>query len=206
MTLAALTGREAPASLALRAAPSLADQLVVELARADIDAYFGVPGGAIEPLFNALARQQPAGVVRVVPMRSEAGAGFAADGYYRATGRLAVCTDTTGPGTGNLLTATMAAHADRIPMLLLTPQVALAKQGRGAPFTATSATARRSLSWPGIRAGDAVEPMIGLDADLHATWVGTRFCPWPHEPSNRVPTGACPRADFSSTCGGTRSR
>lgn len=111
---------------------TLADALVFELLQAGIDTFFGVPGGAIEPLFDALARQQALGRVRLVPMRSEAAAAFAADGYYRETGRLAVCTATTGPGVANMLTATMSAHADRVPMLLLMPQVAGFKQGRGA--------------------------------------------------------------------------
>ncbi|HMA93044.1 MAG TPA: thiamine pyrophosphate-binding protein [Polyangiaceae bacterium] len=111
---------------------SLADQLVIDLAEFGITTYFGVPGGAIEPLFNALARQQRAGLVELVPVRSEGAAAFAADGYFRATGRIAVCTTTTGPGITNLLTAAMSAHADRIPMLILTPQVALRKEGRGA--------------------------------------------------------------------------
>ena len=111
---------------------TVADRLVVDLIQIGVTTYFGVPGGAIEPLFNALARQERNGSVRVVPMRSEAGAGFAADGYYRATGSMAACTCTTGPGTSNLLTAVMTAHADRIPMLIITPQVALHKQGRGA--------------------------------------------------------------------------
>lgn len=110
----------------------LADELVAELASFGIDTYFGVPGGAIEPFFNALARHQASGCVRVIAMRGEAGAAFAADGYYRASGRMAACTVTTGPGIANLLTATMAAHADRIPFLIITPQVALSKEGRGA--------------------------------------------------------------------------
>jgi acetolactate synthase-1/2/3 large subunit len=111
--------------------PSLADQLVQELAAHGIDTYFGVPGGAIEPLFNAIARQERAGRARLIAMRSEAAAAFAADGHYRASGRVAVCTGTTGPGISNLITGVMAAHADRVPMLVLTPQVAQAKQGRG---------------------------------------------------------------------------
>ena len=78
--------------------PSLADQLVQELAANGIDTYFGVPGGAIEPLFNAIARRERAGQVRLIAMRSEAAAAFAADGHYRASGRVAVCTGTTGPG------------------------------------------------------------------------------------------------------------
>lgn len=111
---------------------SLADELVSELVASGIDTFFGVPGGAIEPFFNALARKQAAGSTRVVAMRGEAGAAFAADGYFRESGRMAACTATTGPGIANLLTGTMAAHADRIPFVLITPQVALWKEGRGA--------------------------------------------------------------------------
>jgi len=111
---------------------TLADELVSALAAAGITSYFGVPGGAIEPFFNALARGRAEGRLEITPMRSEAGAAFAADGYYRETGRLAACVVTAGPGISNLITATMSAHADRIPFLLITPQVASHKQGRGA--------------------------------------------------------------------------
>ncbi|HMA91429.1 MAG TPA: thiamine pyrophosphate-binding protein [Polyangiaceae bacterium] len=116
----------------LIAPKSLADQLVQGLANCGISTYFGVPGGAIEPLFNALAREQSLGRVEVILMRSEAGAAFAADGYYRATRRIAACTTTTGPGVTNLTTAVMAAYSDRIPILLITPQAPMPRQGRGA--------------------------------------------------------------------------
>jgi len=112
-------------------AGSFSDQLVLALAAIGITQYFGVPGGAIEPLFNALARSQRLNKVQLTTTRGEAGAAFAADGYYRETGRMAVCTSTTGPGISNLITAVINAHADRIPMLVLTPQITLAKQGRG---------------------------------------------------------------------------
>ncbi len=111
---------------------TLSDSLVEVLGAHGVDTYFGVAGGAIEPLFNALARQERVGRARLVSMRSEAGAAFAADGFYRATGRPAVCTGTTGPGISNMITGLMSAHADRIPLLVLTPQVSQAKQGRGA--------------------------------------------------------------------------
>jgi len=111
---------------------SLADWLVIQLERLGITTYFGVPGGAIEPLLNALARRQRKGRIEIIPTRSEAGAAFAADGYFRANGRMAACITTTGPGVSNLATATLSAFADRIPMLLLTPRVPLARQGRGA--------------------------------------------------------------------------
>jgi acetolactate synthase I/II/III large subunit len=121
------------ARLAANTEPStLADQLANALVKHGITTYFGVPGGAIEPLFDALARAQERAEVRVVPTRSEAGAAFAADGYYRETGRIAACLVTTGPGVSNLITATMSAEADRIPVLVLTPQAALHKEGRGA--------------------------------------------------------------------------
>lgn len=132
LTLARIDAHAESRPRTLTETPTLADQLVEALANAGITHYFGVPGGAIEPLFNALSRKQQSGTVRVVPMRSEAGGAFAADGYYRASGRLAVCTATTGPGTTNLITAVMSAHADRIPMLVITPQVSSPKQGRGA--------------------------------------------------------------------------
>ncbi len=118
-----------PVVVASRA--TLADQMVSWLARAGIDTYFGVPGGAIEPLFNALARSQREGTARLVPTRSEGAAAFAADGFYRETGRIAACTTTTGPGISNLITAVMSAHADRIPLLVLTPQTRASKHGRG---------------------------------------------------------------------------
>ena len=118
--------------LAAESGESLADQLVSALAAEGIVTYFGVPGGAIESLFDALARYQRAGRVTLVPMRSEAGTAFAADGYHRATGGISACVATSGPGISNLLTAVMSAHADRIPLLALTPQVSLCKQGRGA--------------------------------------------------------------------------
>ncbi len=124
--------RRATRSAGSRRSAFLGGSTRIALTSVGITNYFGVPGGAIEPLFNALSRQQRAGLVNLTPTRSEAGAAFAADGYYRATGRIAVCTTTTGPGITNLLTAVMSAHADRIAMLVITPQVALSKQGRGA--------------------------------------------------------------------------
>lgn len=123
---------EPRASAAASCTATLADALVDMLFDNGIDTYFGVAGGAIEPFFDALARARDRGRARLITTRSEAGAGFAADGYYRASGRMAVCTATTGPGISNLLTALMNAHADRVPMIVITPQVGLAKQGRGA--------------------------------------------------------------------------
>lgn len=132
-----------------------ADLIVAYLCQLDIEYVYGVPGGAIEPLFDALARAQRdmrADLVfpqtpkirhrqtrsqkrvlhapRIVVTRHEAGAAFAADGYARETGKLGVVCATTGPGSTNLITGVASAFCDEIPMLVITPQTALPKFGK----------------------------------------------------------------------------
>lgn len=114
------------------AAPAgdLADLLVAYLGQMGVDRVFGVPGGHIEPLYNALARSARNGGVRHVLARHESGAGFMADGYARETGRLGVCCSTAGPGATNLLTSVACAYENHVPMLVITGQSALPVLGR----------------------------------------------------------------------------
>lgn len=105
-----------------------ADVLVDVLVDAGVDAVFGLPGGAISPVFDALL-DRPG--IRLVTTRHEAGAIFAAIGYARATGRLGVVVVTSGPGILNTVTGLAAAHADGVPILLLAGEVARASQGKG---------------------------------------------------------------------------
>ena len=129
-----------------------ADIIINYLLQIDVEYVFGVPGGAIEPLFNALAhnlnspnndhRMQSSNNViplrkrartqRITPIvaRHESGAAFMAEGYARETGRLGVCCSTTGPGATNLITGVATAYANRTPMLVLTPQTALPNFGK----------------------------------------------------------------------------
>jgi acetolactate synthase-1/2/3 large subunit len=83
------------------AEPEMGDLLVAYLNQLGVQYVFGVPGGAIEPLYNALARSERQGGVRAVVARHETGAAFMADGYARNTGKLGVCCSTTGPGATN---------------------------------------------------------------------------------------------------------
>ncbi|QBQ56622.1 thiamine pyrophosphate-binding protein [Nitrosococcus wardiae] len=115
------------------------DLLVAYLAQLSVDYVFGVPGGAIEPLYNALARSARRGGPRSVVARHETGAAFMADGYGRQTGKLAVCCATTGPGATNLITGVASAYENHIPMLVITAQTALSNFGRGA-FQESSCT------------------------------------------------------------------
>jgi acetolactate synthase-1/2/3 large subunit len=110
----------------------MADLLVASIEQLGVEYVFGVPGGLIEPLYDAMARSARRGGLRHVLARHEAGAAFMADGYARETGRLGVCCATAGPGATNLLTGVACARDNDIPLLVVTGQPALANLGRHA--------------------------------------------------------------------------
>ncbi|GJI87383.1 thiamine pyrophosphate-binding protein [Duganella hordei] len=112
-------------------AMDMADLLVAYLEQLGVDYIFGVPGGAIEPLYNAIARnQRNGGNLSQIVARNEAGAAFMADGYARETGKLGVCMSTSGPGATNMLTAVATSHANGIPVLVITAQPNLPSFGK----------------------------------------------------------------------------
>src|SRR3712207_9533604 len=93
-------------------------QLIVgELERAGVEVCFGLPGVHTLALWSAL-RDSP---IRLVGVRHEQAAAYAADGYARATGRLGVALTTTGPGAANTLGAAGEAFASRSPVLVVAP-------------------------------------------------------------------------------------
>ena len=108
-----------------------ADLLVAYLEQMGVDYVFGVPGGAIEPLYNAIARNlRNGGNLSQIVARNEAGAAFMADGYARETGKLGVCISTSGPGATNMLTAVANSHANGVPVLVITAQPNLPSFGK----------------------------------------------------------------------------
>ena len=109
-----------------------ADLILHYLEQIGVEFIFGIPGGGIEPLYNALARSQRRGGPRPVVARHESGAAFMADGYARETGKLGVCCATTGPGATNMLTGVASAYMDHTPLLAITAQTSLRTFGRGA--------------------------------------------------------------------------
>ncbi len=115
------------------------DLILRYLERMGIRFVFGVPGGSIEPFYNALARSERRGGIRAVLARHETGAAFMADGYARETGLIGVCCATAGPGATNLLTGVANAYADNVPMLVITAQTSLNRFGQGA-FQESSCT------------------------------------------------------------------
>jgi len=102
--------------------------LLESLRRQKVDVVFGLPGGAVLPLYDAL---YSAGIHHLL-MRHEQAAAFAADGYARATGKPGVCLVTSGPGATNLMTGLTSALMDSIPVVALTGQVPLTMIGKDA--------------------------------------------------------------------------
>jgi acetolactate synthase-1/2/3 large subunit len=102
--------------------------LLESLRRQQVEVFFGLPGGAVLPLYDAL---YSAGI-RHLLVRHEQAAAFAADGYARVTGKPGVCLGTSGPGATNLITGLTSAMMDSIPVVALTGQVPLSLIGRDA--------------------------------------------------------------------------
>jgi len=104
-----------------------ADRIVSMLAEAGVDVVFGLPGGAISPVHDALLDSS----IRTITTRHESGAMFAAAGYAHATGKLAVVAVTSGPGCLNAMTGLASAWCDGLPVLLLVGEVPRHAHGKG---------------------------------------------------------------------------
>lgn len=83
---------------------------------------FGLPGGAVLPLYEALYEST---TLNHILVRHEQGAGHAATGYAQATGEVGVCIATSGPGATNLVTPLADANIDSVPVVAITGQVGL---------------------------------------------------------------------------------
>ena len=106
------------------------------LIREGVDVIFGLPGGAILPLYQTLPEYPQ---LRHILVRHEQGAAHAADGYARVTGKAGVAWATSGPGATNLVTGIATAQMDSIPMVVITGQVTRAAIGSDA-FQETDTT------------------------------------------------------------------
>ncbi len=96
-----------------------AQSLVHSLEAAGVTDVFGIPGGAILPLYDPLYDS----TIRHILVRHEQGAGHAAEGYAAASGRVGVCMATSGPGATNLVTPIADANMDSVPLVAITGQV-----------------------------------------------------------------------------------
>ncbi|MGA3254347.1 MAG: thiamine pyrophosphate-binding protein, partial [Mycobacterium sp.] len=97
-----------------------AQSVIRSLEELDVEVIFGIPGGAVLPVYDPLFDSVK---LRHVLVRHEQGAGHAASGYAHATGKVGVCMATSGPGATNLVTPLADAQMDSVPVVAITGQV-----------------------------------------------------------------------------------
>lgn len=107
----------------------VAEVLIKILESEGVEAAFGIPGASITPVYKYLARSEK---IRHYTARHEEGAAHAADGYTRASGKIACCIVTSGPGATNLVTGLYNAQIDSIPMVAITGQNTRSQLGKEA--------------------------------------------------------------------------
>ena len=105
-----------------------AQALIKSLEQQGVDTVFGLPGGAILPVYDPLLDS----TIRHILVRHEQGAGHMAEGFAMATGRPGVAMVTSGPGATNIVTPIANAHMDSTPLVVITGQVATASIGTDA--------------------------------------------------------------------------
>src|ERR671913_532350 len=98
-----------------------AEMVIKALADQGVEHIFGYPGGAVLPIYDELFQQEK---VKHILVRHEQGAGHAAEGYARSTGKPGVVLVTSGPGATNAITGIADAFMDSIPLVVITGQVA----------------------------------------------------------------------------------
>ena len=96
-----------------------AQALIKSLEMEGVEVLFGLPGGAILPVYDPLIDSS----IRHILVRHEQGAGHMASGYAHATGRPGVAMVTSGPGATNIVTALCDAYMDSVPFVCITGQV-----------------------------------------------------------------------------------
>jgi acetolactate synthase-1/2/3 large subunit len=105
-----------------------AQALVKSLEMQEVEVIFGLPGGAILPVYDPIIDSS----IRHILVRHEQGAGHMAEGYAHATGRPGVAMVTSGPGATNVVTPLADAYMDSIPLVCITGQVATSAIGTDA--------------------------------------------------------------------------
>jgi acetolactate synthase-1/2/3 large subunit len=101
--------------------------LVKSLEKEGVEVIFGIPGGVSIPFYDALYDSKK---IRHILVRHEQAAAHAAEGYARASGKVGVCSATSGPGATNLTTGIVNAYMDSYPIVALTGQVATPLLGK----------------------------------------------------------------------------
>src|SRR5690348_8668231 len=105
-----------------------AQALIKSLEMQEVEVLFGLPGGAILPVYDPIIDSP----IRHILVRHEQGAGHMAEGYAQATGRPGVAMVTSGPAATNIVTPLCNAYMDSTPIVVITGQVPFAAIGTDA--------------------------------------------------------------------------
>ena len=105
----------------------VSELLVKYMERLGIDTIFGMPGAHILPVYDGLYDSS----IQSILVKHEQGAAFMASGYARASGKIAACIATAGPGATNLITGIANAYVDKQPVLAITGETSTNIFGRG---------------------------------------------------------------------------
>ncbi len=127
------------------------DALIRALELEGVDVMFGLPGGAILPVYDPIRDSS----IRHVLVRHEQGAGHMAQGYAHATGRPGVAMVTSGPAATNVVTPLLDAYMDSVPMVCITGQV---------PYSAIGTDAFQEADTTGITMAATKHNFLVTDA------------------------------------------
>ena len=143
-----------------------ADILLNCLEKQGVDLVFGLPGGAVIPLYDRLRHFE----LKHILMRHEQGAIHAAHGYARATGKVGVCFATSGPGAANMMTGLATASMDSIPIVMISGQVARPMLGKDSFQEAYVTGMSDAVTKASVMVTDASQiPQVIADAFLIAS-------------------------------------
>ena len=184
-----------------------AQAVVKVLTDQGVDRVFGLPGGAVLSLYDALRSSSIAHTL----VRHEAAAAHAASGYARATGKVGVCIATSGPGATNLLTGIATANMDSVPLVAITGQVPSRLIGRdvfqevdmtgaAAPFAKHVMQARSAAALPRMMkealhiaaTGRPGAVVVDIPSDVAADEANMDFSQGPQLPGYRPVFGGHP--------------
>jgi len=150
-----------------------AEMVLQALADNGVSHVFGYPGGAVLPIYDELIQQDR---ITHILVRHEQGAGHAAEGYARSTGKPGVVLVTSGPGATNMVTPLVDALMDSVPLVVITGQVATHLIGNDAFQEADTV----GITRPCTKHNYLVKRIEDLPRILHeAFWIATHGRPGP---------------------------
>ena len=172
-----------------------AEIVVRALVDQGVDVLFGYPGGAVLPIYDALFHEPR---LKHVLVRHEQGAGHAAEGYARSTGRVGVVLATSGPGATNIVTPLVDALMDSIPLVAITGQVPTHLIGSDAFQECDTVGITRSATKHNVLVRDVRDLARAIHEAFHIATSGrpgpvlidipkdVQFAPGPYQPPGEV--------------------